>query len=178
VSDEAITSLEMTSPNQLVVGRPPSRPLVMEELDPRAAPLLRSTYVRVFEHLASGGRIDWSAEQWHDELSRPGVTAWVGRVDEEVAGLLELDVEPDGEVGIVVFGLVAEFVGRGFGGAFLTLATELAWGMRSPHHLPTRRVWVETSSRDHPHARPNYERRGFRAFQTRRSHAETPGTKT
>jgi len=99
-------------------------------------------------------------------------------VDEEVAGLLELDVEPDGEVGIVVFGLVAEFVGRGFGGAFLTLATELAWGMRSPHHLPTRRVWVETSSRDHPHARPNYERRGFRVFQTRRGHAETPGTKT
>jgi hypothetical protein len=27
------------------------------------------------------------------------------------------------------------------------------------------RVWVQTSSDDHPHALSNYERRGFRAFR-------------
>jgi hypothetical protein len=31
---------------------------------------------------------------------------------------------------------------------------------------PVRRVWLHTSSRDHPHAKPNYERRGFRPFRT------------
>jgi GNAT superfamily N-acetyltransferase len=70
--------------------------------------------------------------------------------------------------GIVVFGLVAEFVGRGFGGAFLTLATDMAWRLTSRDGRPTKRVLVQTSSRDHPHALPNYERRGFWAFHIER----------
>jgi hypothetical protein len=32
----------------------------------------------------------------------------------------------------------------------------------------TKRVWVQTSSGDHPHALPNYERRGFRVFRVER----------
>jgi len=88
-------------------------------------------------------------------------------VDGEVAGLVELEAEPsgDGDVGIVVFGLVPEFAARGFGGHFLTLATRAAWEMTSPEGTPATRVWVQTSSGDHPHAKPNYERRGFREFQ-------------
>jgi GNAT superfamily N-acetyltransferase len=65
-------------------------------------------------------------------------------------------------VGIVVFGLVPELIGRGLGGALLTRATELAWELAAPGG----RVWVQTSSHDHPHALRNYERRGFRAFRT------------
>ena len=106
----------------------------------------------------------WSDAQWERELSRQGIRAWVARVDGDVAGFVELEAEPNGDVGIVVFGLVSEFVGRGFGGAFLTLATEMAWKVTSPGGSPTKRVWVETSSHDHPHALPNYERRGFRPF--------------
>lgn len=41
-----------------------------------------------------------------------------------------------------------------------TLATRLAWEAEHPDGTPTRRVWLQTSSRDHPHAKPNYERRG------------------
>jgi hypothetical protein len=89
-------------------------------------------------------------------------------VHEDVVGLVELEAQSNGDVGIVVFGLVPEFVGRGFGGAFLTLATQLAWELTSPDGTATTRVFVQTSSRDHPNAIPNYERRGFRTFRTER----------
>ncbi len=67
-----------------------------------------------------------------------------------------------------MFGLVPEFMGKGFGGAFLTRATETAWKLMSHGSGLTKRVWVQTSSGDHPHALPNYERRGFRVFRVER----------
>lgn len=163
--DEVVTCLEMRSPAQLVPGRSPLAPLAMEEVGPAAAPILRSTYVRIGTPLGWAGRMAWSDEQWKEELSRRGVRAWVVEVDGNVAGLVELEAEPNGDVGIVVFGLVPEFVGRGFGGALLTLATEMAWKVTSHRGRPTSRVWVQTSSQDHPNALPNYERRGFQPFR-------------
>jgi len=162
--DEVVTCLEMTSPTQLVRGRLPPAPLEMEEVGPDAASVVRSIYVRIGTPLGWRGRMAWSDTQWEEELSRQGVGAWVARVDGEIAGLVELETEPAGDVGIVVFGLVPELVGKGFGGGFLTLATELAWNVTSLGGRPTKRVWVQTSSVDHPHALPNYERRGFRQF--------------
>jgi GNAT superfamily N-acetyltransferase len=161
-----ITCLEMTAPSQLVAARLPPA-LEMDEIGPTSASLVRETYVRIWEGLASGGRMRWSEAQWEEELSRHGVRAWLARVDGDVAGLVELEAETNGDVGIVVFGLVPEFVGKRFGGAFLTLATETAWKLRreSAAGSFTKRVWVQTSSDDHPHALPNYERRGFRVFR-------------
>jgi GNAT superfamily N-acetyltransferase len=166
---EVITCLEMTAPTQLVPGRPPPAPLEMEEVDSAAAPLVRSIYVRIWEGLASGGRMAWSDAQWEDELSRPGVRSWVARVHGGIVGFVELEAEPNAGVGIVVFGLVPDFVGKGFGGAFLTRATETAWKLMSQSGGSTKRVWVQTSSADHPHALPNYERRGFRVCRVERT---------
>lgn len=164
--DEVITSLEMTSPDELRLGRAAPEPIELEKVDPSAPQLLRSTYARVWEPLASGGRAD---TDWRRELSRAGVEAWLARVGDEVAGLAELEVESNGDVGLVVFGLVPEFVGKGFGAAFLTLVTRLAWEM--PGASPVRRVWLQTSSRDDPHAINNYMARGFRVFETQNKHA-------
>jgi GNAT superfamily N-acetyltransferase len=165
VRAETVTHLELLSPGQLVPARPPPAPLELQEVDPAAVPVVRSTYLRIGAPHGWIGRSAWSDDRWEEELSRPGVKAWLARVDGEVAGFVELEAEANGDVGIIVFGLVPEFVGKGFGGAFLTLATQLAWEVMPPAGTPTRRVRVQTSSRDHPHARPNYERRGFRAFR-------------
>ena len=163
-----ITSLEMMSPSELVAGRPPPAPIEMEEVGPAAAPLVRWLWLRIGEPHGWTGRAAWSAADWEAELSRQDVRTWVARVDGEVAGLVELEVAGGGDVGIVVFGLLPEFVGKAFGGAFLTLATRMAWTLTGSDGAPARRVWLETSSRDHPHARRNYESRGFRAFRTGR----------
>ncbi len=165
VLGDTLTSLEMTSPSQLVPGRSPPARLQVEEVGRGAAPLLRSTYVRIGAPHGWTGRSSWSVAQWEEELSRPGVRAWIARAHQEVAGFVELEAEENGDVGIVVFGLVPGVVGSGFGGVFLADATGLAWQLRSPGGMPAKRVWVQTSSRDHPHARRNSESRGFRAFR-------------
>lgn len=174
--DEVVTSLEMTSPAQLVPPRRPPVRLEIEEVGLASAPLVRSLYVRTWEALASGGRMGWSDANWEDELSRPGIRAWVARVDGDLAGFVELEADPNGDVGIVVFGLVPEFIGKGFGGAFLTWAAETAWSLASESGGSTKRVWVQTSSADHLHALPNYERRGFRIFQVGRRPLQVPVT--
>ena len=163
---ETVTFLEMTSPDQLAPGRPAPAPIDLEEVGPDGSSLLRDVYVRIAAAIGWAGRSAWSDQQWKHELSRPEVRTWVARVGDEVAGLLELEADPERNVGIVIFGLLPEFLGKGFGGAFLTSGTRLAWQMVSPSGTPTERVWVQTSSRDHPHALPNYEKRGFRTFRT------------
>ena len=170
--DETITYLEMTSQDEVVPGRVASSRVELEEVLPGAVSMARSTYARIGAPLAWEGRTEWSDAGWEGELARPGIRAWLGLVNGAVAGLVELEAETNGDVGIVVFGLVPEFVGMGFGGAFLTVATQLAWTLTSPTGVPTTRVWVQTSSRDHPHALSNYERRGFRVFGT--DHRQSP----
>ena len=161
--------MEMTESGQLRPSRPPAEPIELEEVGPSVAEALRSIYVRVWGPLASGGRMEWSAGEWEAELLRPAVKAWLPCVGGETVGLVELELEPTGDVGIVVFGLVPEFIGRGFGGAFLTATVQLAWNMSSER--PVRRVWVQTSSGDHPNAIANYKSRGFEVVQTQAKQA-------
>jgi GNAT superfamily N-acetyltransferase len=161
-----VTSLEMTSRAQLVPGLPAPAEIAFDEAGPKAADLVRVTYNRIWEPLAAVGRTGWSVEQWANELARPAVHAWLARIHNDIAGLVELETEAGDVVGIVVFGLVPEFFGKGFGAAFLTDVTERAWALRTTPDAQPVRVWLETSSLDHPHALGNYVRRGFRVFAT------------
>lgn len=165
MADELITSLEMLAPDQLQPAAPTARRPTLHRVGPEDAGIVRLTYVRIGAPLGWEGRSRWSNADWAKELSRPGVHAWLARVRGEIAGLLELEAQPSDEVGIVVFGLVPAFIGQGIGGVFLTAATRLAWELQVPSGVRPRRVWVQTSSRDHPHAIQNYKRRGFRIFR-------------
>jgi GNAT superfamily N-acetyltransferase len=140
--------------------------LDLEEVGPESAALIRAIYVRIWEPLGSGGRSIWTDERWADELSQPAVHTWVVRVESSVAGFVELETAANGDVGIVIFGLLPEYQSKGFGGPFLALATKTAWNHKSPTGKPTTRVWLQTSSADHPHALTNYKHRGFQVFDT------------
>jgi ribosomal protein S18 acetylase RimI-like enzyme len=102
------------------------------------------------------------------------VHAWIAQVGEKVAGAVELEAQPGGDVEITVFGFAPEFIGRGFGAHLLAVATRLAWELEPPDGVRVRRVWLHTSSRDHARAKPNYERRGFRAYRTERRQRDIP----
>jgi RimJ/RimL family protein N-acetyltransferase len=168
IVDQTITYLEMTAPDELVPGRLPPEPMNLERVDAASADRFRSTVLRI------GEPHDWttpsgrSEDQWRERLARPDVLAWIARVRDEVVGAIELELQREGDVEITMFGLVPEMVGRGFGGHLLTLATQLGWDARLPGDPPNRRVWLHTSSLDHPHALTNYERRGFRVFRSER----------
>jgi GNAT superfamily N-acetyltransferase len=87
---------------------------------------------------------------------------WLLSFDGEPAGLVAYDLHPGNEVEIETFGLVPEFTGRRLGGYALTLAVQRAWDLTAT----VERIWLHTSSADHPSALPNYHRRGFRTFKT------------
>jgi hypothetical protein len=162
-SEETITYLEMTSPDQL---RPSAHSTEADfQLKTASARSARRAYVRIFEPLGQARRLVWTESEWAEELSLPGVQAWIAQIASRVAGLVELEASPGGDVGIVVFGLIPERIGQGLGGHFLTVVTRMTWELTSPDGTATRRVWLQTSSHDHTNALPNYESRGFRIFR-------------
>jgi GNAT superfamily N-acetyltransferase len=82
----------------------------------------------------------------------------VVEVDGATAGYWELERESAASAKIPIFGLLAEFHGRGIGGHALTAA------LRRGRELAPR-VWLTTCSLDGPAALPNYLARGMRPFR-------------
>jgi hypothetical protein len=102
---ETVTFMEMTSPSQLRLGRPAPVPVHMERSEQASASLLRSTFERIgtpynwqIRRTLSDA---WSQERWEARLAEPGVHAWVAMVAGDVAGMVELEAQRDGDVEIV-----------------------------------------------------------------------------
>ncbi|MEV6442444.1 GNAT family N-acetyltransferase [Amycolatopsis sp. NPDC051716] len=153
--EEIITQLEMTAADQLNAA-PPVEGVALRTTRP--GPLIRDLHVRIGtpHRWPSASR---GAEEWDRWLAAPRREYRLIEYCGEVAGAADFEPQPGNDVEITTFGLVPEFVGKGLGGFALTLVVADAW--ESPG---TRRVWLHTSTLDHPNALPNYLRRGFRSF--------------
>ena len=127
-----------------------------------------------FFYTAVGGdwfwidRLGWSYQEWLRYVSRPEIETWIGIVVGAPAGYFELDAQPEGNVEIAYFGLLRQYIGKGFGGSLLHHAAERAWDRGAS------RVWVHTCSLDHPSALAVYQRRGFKIFKEERAWKELP----
>lgn len=150
----------MTAPDELRPAEP-NPGLALEPLS-RDSPLVIDLQIKIGApygwKAASRTEKEWAA--WFAEWPRR--TFWKLSFDDEPAGLVAYDLHPGDQVEIETFGLVPEFIGRGLGGYALTLAVRRAWDL-APR---VDRIWLHTSSLDHPSALTNYRRRGFRAFKT------------
>src|ERR1041384_1435494 len=117
----------MIDPAQL---RPARRALLEVQLQRAEIPC---PALNRFLYTAVGGdwywldRLGWSYEQWHMYLERTEIETWVADVAGTPAGYYELEMQAGGNVEIVYFGLLPQFIGRGLGGALLTAAVERAW---------------------------------------------------
>lgn len=159
---EVITYLEMTGPADLIPAEPVPG-VTLEEID-RGSPLIPALQARI------GAPYGWrsstrSPEEWAEWLQHPLRRYWLIRSGDLIAGMVDIEAAPGGEAEITTFGLLPEFVGKGLGGHALTLAVRQAWAMEPPGGEPVRRVWLHTSSHDHPNALRNYRRRGFRPVE-------------
>jgi GNAT superfamily N-acetyltransferase len=158
--NEIVTYVEMTDPNQLVPAAPVPG-LILEPVD-RGSPLVPRILARI------GADYGWKSAsrtepEWAVWFARhPGLTFWLLSFEGEPAGMISYDLHPGGEAEILTFGLLPEFVGQGLGAFALTVGVQQAWALAPS----VNRVWLHTSTRDHPHALPNYHRRGFRTFKT------------
>lgn len=108
--------------------------------------------------------------QWYERnlLSDGQLSSIIHNQDVEVfvlyiegvpAGFAELDRRISNDTELAYFGLMPEFLGRGFGPYFLRWAIDQAWS-----HPATRRVWVHTCTMDHPRALPLYQKAGFSVY--------------
>ncbi|MEV4940200.1 GNAT family N-acetyltransferase [Streptomyces zaomyceticus] len=174
-------SLEQTSPSDLRPATPPEG----DDITIRRAEVPSAEFSR-FLYTAVGGDIRWADrlsltyKQWQEIVEKPGAEIWVAYDRGTPAGYVELDPQDDGVVEIVYFGLIPAFRGRRIGGHLLSVGVARAWDLaaRWPERDATKRVWLHTCSLDGPHAMANYERRGFRLFDTKAEETEeteTPG---
>jgi len=115
-----------------------------------------------------GGKGDWSKDDWYRYVNRDKMETWVAYVSGTPAGYFELEKHPEGDVQILTFGLLPNFIGKGLGGHLLTKAIERAWEMGAS------KVWVRTCTHDHPHALKNYLARGFQIQRTTEAPANPP----
>ncbi|UGY94255.1 GNAT family N-acetyltransferase [Streptomyces gobiensis] len=172
-------SLEQTSPTDLrpVHGPDGDSGIRIARAEVPSPEFSRFLYTAVGGDVTWTDRLSWTYAQWQEFLERPGAETWVAYERDTPAGFIELDPQPEGVVEISYFGLIAAFRGRRIGGRLLSYGTARAWDLaeRWPGREPTTRVWVHTCSKDGPHALDNYERRGFRLFDTKvEEEPETP----
>ncbi|MFJ2087339.1 GNAT family N-acetyltransferase [Micromonospora chokoriensis] len=166
-SDKVITHLQMTNSAQLRWARVVEGLVLVPINDPAGVslPQLREVHDRI----ASAHRwssLTWSHRNWVEWLSDPALRHWWIEVNDQLAGWGCLRWHSGPEVELDTFGLMPECIGHGYGGYALALLTQSAWNLPGPQHRaepggPTRRVWLHTSSWDHPHALANYLARGF-----------------
>jgi GNAT superfamily N-acetyltransferase len=150
------TYLEMGSPDDLVPAPTPRPEPKVERLPQCSVPFFRFLYQEVGRAYQWTDRLSWTDEMIRGYLATPEVSMWLLSWEMEPAGYFELRQHEDRSVEIAYFGLLPEFIGRGWGKYLLTGAVKAAW------QLGAGRVWLHTCTLDHPAALPNYLKRGFR----------------
>lgn len=86
------------------------------------------------------------------------VEIYVLYCDGAPAGYFELDLRKPPDAELAYFGLISDFIGRGFGGYLLATAIDTAWSKS------IERLWVHTNTLDHPRALPLYQKMGFSPY--------------
>lgn len=116
-------------------------------------------YRRVGAQWAWTDRLKWSEAEWLAYVDSENLETWIASYQGEECGYFELSSQDEG-VRIALLGLTDESIGKGLGGSLLSKALECAWTEE------TRRVFLDTCSKDHPNALPNYLRCGFQIMRT------------
>jgi GNAT superfamily N-acetyltransferase len=166
--EETVTYLEMNDQRQLVAARVPAVKVSLCRAELPCPELSRFFYTAVGGQWFWIDRLPWTYAQWMTYITAAGHETWIASMEGTPAGYFELHGPPQGDVEIASFGLLPQFTGRGLGGYLLALAVERAWQRKPP------RVWLHTSSFDHPQALPNYLKRGFRAVRTETFRKQLP----
>lgn len=149
--------LELNSPGELRAQSFPQTGVVISQARPGEAGRCRRLWSEVGRGFWSE-REEWPEEQWRRYLEEARVSFWIAVLNAEDIGFFELTILAD-DIKIEGFGLLPPWRDRGLGGALLSAATQHAFA------LGARRVWLHTATDDHPHALPNYQKRGYRIYR-------------
>ena len=93
------------------------------------------------------------------KINAGNIDIYVFYLNENAAGYIEFIKEPD-YVEILYFGIMPEYIGKGYGKYFLQWVIAKAWSYRPQ--------WIQlnTCTLDHPHALRAYKKAGFKEVRT------------
>ncbi|WP_246342774.1 GNAT family N-acetyltransferase [Actinomadura verrucosospora] len=130
-----------------------------------SADVSRALYAMVGARVCWTDRFPWTHADWRAWVERPELSTWLVMAEGTIAGFFELEAQPGGDTEIHLVGLTPAFVGRGYGGYLVEQCARRAWQrgvLWARGSGPASRVWLRTSTLDHPNAMANYRRRGFK----------------
>lgn len=159
ITKTTVTFLEMTAPP---VSPPSATPAIKHAIMRATMPTLS-----FYRYLYNGVGAPW---HWYErnllsdgELStiihNENVEIFVLYIEGVPAGFAELDRRFTADTELAYFGLMPEFLGRGFGPYFLRWAIDQAWSDNK-----TKRLWIHTCTMDHPRALALYQQAGFSVY--------------
>jgi GNAT superfamily N-acetyltransferase len=156
--DVRVFYLEMLAPNRRTVA-PPRDGLAVTHARKPTLSFYRYLYDTVGKPYHWLSRRKLTDAELAALIHDPRMENHVLYVDGVPAGFAELDRRVEGEIEVVQFGLVPEFIGHGLGKYFLQWTIETAWSYQP------KRVWLHTCTLDHPKALPNYQKAGFVVYK-------------
>ncbi|MCW2942344.1 MAG: family N-acetyltransferase [Actinomycetia bacterium] len=137
----------------------------------------RALYGAVGARVCWTDRFTWSFEDWENWVDRPELSTWIAWAEGTVAGYFELEAQPGGDTEIHLVGLTPSFVGKGYGGYLVEQCARRAWqrgSLWAGGSGPCSRVWLQTSTLDHPNAIANYVKRGFKVAREKTMNKSVP----
>ena len=155
-----ITFLEMTARPQIDPVHPPSNlKIALLHAERPSLAFYRFLYDTVGEPWLWWERRVMSDAALAEIIGDPQVELYVLYVDGTPAGFAELDGRDPQNIELAYFGLMPDFIGRGLGPYLLYSVIEIAWD-RAP-----QRLWVNSTTLDHPKPLGLYQRMGFQPYK-------------
>ena len=103
-------------------------------------------------------RLIWQDKDWLKYISNENLKTYIFKRENDLVGYFEL-IFNNNDCEIAYFGILEEFIGKGYGGFLLSEALKIGFKRAN-------RIWVHTCSLDHPNAIENYKSRGMKIFKT------------
>tara|TARA_B100000941_G_C28414950_1_gene505593 strand:+ start:426 stop:929 length:504 start_codon:yes stop_codon:yes gene_type:complete len=150
--------LEINSIKNLNIKTSPSNNLTLKETSKNVFDLNKFFYKQIGKNHQWVDRLTWQDKNWIDYVSNQNLKTFVLLMNNEYIGYFELIFDKT-DCEIAYFGVLEEFIGKGYGGFLLSKALTIAF-------QKANRVWVHTCSLDHPNAIKNYKSRGMKIFKT------------
>tara|TARA_Y100000816_G_scaffold260141_1_gene216191 strand:+ start:1271 stop:1774 length:504 start_codon:yes stop_codon:yes gene_type:complete len=150
--------LEINSIKDLKTKAVPSESFSIKEEDKNNFALNKFFYKQIGKKHEWVDRLIWQDKNWMDYVSKENLKTIILRKENNIVGYFELLFD-NNDCEIAYFGILEEYIGKGYGGFLLSEAIRLGF-------TNSRRIWVHTCSLDHPNALENYKSRGMKIFKT------------
>ena len=150
--------LEINSINELKAKRTLSDDFTLSEAERSKFDLNKFFYKQIGKKHQWIDRLIWQDKNWIEYVSNKNLKTFILQKNNDFVGYFELLFNKN-ECEIAYFGILEEFIGKGYGGFLLSEAIRI--GFKNAN-----RIWVHTCSLDHPNAIENYKSRGMKVFKT------------